>query len=264
MAEQQPQPNGSCKPGAEDKQDFVTALPGQPQPETAAPADRAFDLVLEGAVEFSDDTPTVISRQLPQPAFAGGATSVWCAGRMLAHFELIEPIGAGGMAAVFRARDTQLERYVALKVLPSEMASDSESVRRFHQEARAAAKLDHENIARVFYCGEEGKIYFIAFEYVQGENLRTLLEHRGRMPVPEAVTTCSRSPPDWRTRPREASFIVTSSRPTSSSHRRGVPSWSIWVWPASQESHIRQGLDAVRRDPGHVRLHLARASAGSA
>jgi serine/threonine protein kinase len=108
-------------------------------------------------------------------------------GRRLAHFELIEPIGVGGMAAVIRARDTQLDRSVALKILPPEMATDPENVRRFHQEARAAAKLDHENIARVFFCGEDQKLHFIAFEFVEGENLRTILEHRGRLSVADAV-----------------------------------------------------------------------------
>jgi len=108
-------------------------------------------------------------------------------GLRLAHFELIEPIGVGGMAAVLRARDTQLDRLVALKILPPEMATDAENVRRFHQEARSAAKLDHENIARVFYCGEDQRLHFIAFEFVEGENLRTLLERRGRLPFVEAI-----------------------------------------------------------------------------
>src|SRR5205823_6133789 len=108
-------------------------------------------------------------------------------GRHLAHFELLEPIGVGGMAAVLRARDTQLDRIVALKILPPEMAHEPENVRRFHQEARAAAKLDHENIARVFFGGEDQGLYFIAFEFVEGDNLHTLLERRGRLPVAEAI-----------------------------------------------------------------------------
>ena len=108
-------------------------------------------------------------------------------GKRLAHFELIEPIGVGGMAAVIRARDTQLDRIVALKILPPEMALEQENIQRFHQEARAAAKLDHENIGRVFYCGEDQGLHFIAFEFVEGQNLRTILEKRGRLPVPEAI-----------------------------------------------------------------------------
>src|SRR5262249_48638948 len=108
-------------------------------------------------------------------------------GKRLAHFELLAPIGVGGMAAVIRARDTQLDRIVALKILPPQQARDPESVRRFNQEARAAARLDHENIARVFYCGEDQGLHFIAFEFVEGENLRGLLDRRGRLPVPEAL-----------------------------------------------------------------------------
>jgi hypothetical protein len=150
------------------------------------------DLILGEAGPATDDTPTVISKgppahqaitTVPSGEVLGGSVR----GRRLAHFELIEPIGVGGMAAVLRARDTQLDRIVALKILPPEMAGESENVRRFHQEARAAARLDHENIARVFFCGEDQRLHFIAFEFVEGENLRTLLERRGRLPVAEAL-----------------------------------------------------------------------------
>ncbi len=132
----------------------------------------------------TDDTPTIISRHAPAQSHDDPRT---VRGRRLAHFELIEPIGVGGMAAVLRARDTQLDRAVALKVLPPEMALDPENVKRFHQEARSAAKLDHENIARVFFCGEDQRLHFIAFEFVEGENLRAVLERRGRLPVAEAL-----------------------------------------------------------------------------
>jgi serine/threonine protein kinase len=147
------------------------------------------NVVFPEYAEPTDDSPTIISKNKPSEAVAVGAPALPgnLHGRKLAHFELLEPIGVGGMAAVLRARDTQLERVVALKILPPDMAQDEENVRRFHQEARAAAKLDHENIARVFYCGEDQKLHFIAFEFVEGVNLRVLLEQRGRLPVPEAV-----------------------------------------------------------------------------
>src|SRR5438445_6972193 len=148
-----------------------------------------------GHAEASDDSPTIISKRSPlqqaiqAPTAAAGEfiSANNLRGRSLAHFELLEPIGVGGMAAVLRARDKQLDRLVALKILPPNMAKDPENVRRFHQEARAAAKLDHENIARVFYCGEDQDLHFIAFEFVEGDNLRALLDRRGRIPVPEAV-----------------------------------------------------------------------------
>ena len=76
------------------------------------------------------------------------------------------------MAAVFKARDLTLGRVVALKILPPASPATPRPSRRFKQEARAAAKLDHENVARVFFCGEDRGLHFIAFEFVEGENLR--------------------------------------------------------------------------------------------
>jgi serine/threonine protein kinase len=142
------------------------------------------DNVLDEPAEPTDDSPTVISRNQPRPVELPAGD---LRGRHLAHFELIEQIGVGGMAAVLRAHDTQLDRDVALKILPPDMAADAENVRRFHQEARSAARLDHENIARVFFCGEDQSLHFIAFEFVEGENLRIILERRGRLPVSEAL-----------------------------------------------------------------------------
>jgi serine/threonine protein kinase len=134
-----------------------------------------------------DNAPTIISRPPPRPARPEEAFGNSLCGRRLAHFELLEPIGVGGMAAVIRARDTQLDRLVALKILPPDMAVDTENVQRFNQEARAAAKLDHENIARVFFCGEDQSLHFIAFEFVEGDNLRDILARRERLPVDEAI-----------------------------------------------------------------------------
>jgi predicted Ser/Thr protein kinase len=143
-------------------------------------------LFLASAIQPTDSNPTVISRSATSTR-SDDMSSAAVRGQRLGHFELLEPIGVGGMAAVIRSRDTQLERTVALKILPREMAADPEVVRRFHHEARAAAKLDHENIARVFFCGEDQGLYFIAFEYIEGENLRTILERQGRLPVSQVI-----------------------------------------------------------------------------
>ncbi len=151
------------------------------------------DLVFPDDALQTDSAPTIISKPKPKSLLTDITaanvpfTGKNLRGQRLAHFELMEPIGVGGMAAVIRARDTQLDRFVALKILPPDTARDLENVRRFHQEARSAAKLDHENIARVFFCGEDRGLYFIAFEFVDGENLRTILERRGQLPVPEAI-----------------------------------------------------------------------------
>lgn len=109
------------------------------------------------------------------------------AGMTLEHFVIRERIGRGGMGAVFRAIDTRLDRVVALKVLSPGQSRDAGSVKRFQNEAKSAARLDHENISRVFYIGEDQGLNFIAFEYVKGTNVREIIQSRGILPAAEAV-----------------------------------------------------------------------------
>ena len=136
----------------------------------------------------SEDPPTIVSKKGTNdssPSKTG--MEALLKGAKIAHFELIGPLGSGGMAAVLLARDTQLDRQVALKILPPEAANDPDSVQRFHQEARSAAKLDHEHIVRVFFCGEDQGLHFIAFEYVEGETLRALFDRKGRLDSEESL-----------------------------------------------------------------------------
>lgn len=96
----------------------------------------------------------------------------------IAHYRIMEPIGAGGMGAVYKAYDKKLHRIVALKVLPPEYVSQQDRRRRFYQEARAASALNHPHILTVYEVGEdEGKPY-IAMEYVEGETLRQKIKSR--------------------------------------------------------------------------------------
>ena len=99
-------------------------------------------------------------------------------GAQLEHFHLEEFVGGGGMGAVFRATDEKLGRTVAVKVL-SRNRKDVDSLRRFKNEAQSAARLDHPNIARVFYVGEDAGWNFIVFEYISGINIRDLVSQRG-------------------------------------------------------------------------------------
>ncbi len=92
------------------------------------------------------------------------------------------------MGRVYRALDTTLNRVVALKVLSPEQASDSETLLRFRNEARSAARLNHDGIVQVYFVGEDAGRPFIAFEYVDGVNIRALVEQKGRLSLAEAVS----------------------------------------------------------------------------
>jgi predicted Ser/Thr protein kinase len=103
------------------------------------------------------------------------------------RYELEELVGTGGMSSVYRAHDTLLERYVALKVLHDQYTTDDEFVERFKREARAVAQLSHPNIVTVIDRGEDDGHQFIVFEYIDGENLKERLVRKGRLSVREAL-----------------------------------------------------------------------------
>jgi serine/threonine-protein kinase len=103
------------------------------------------------------------------------------------RYELEEVAGTGGMSSVYRARDTLLERHVALKLLHSYHGADAESIERFRREARAVAQLSHPNIVTVIDRGEDGGRQYIVFEYVDGENLKELVTREGPLPVGRAL-----------------------------------------------------------------------------
>ena len=107
-------------------------------------------------------------------------------GKHLNHFLLEEMIGGGGMGAVFRAHDDQLDREVAIKVVPF-VGGDAELQRRFRNEAQNAAKLDHPRIAKVFDVGHHDDWYYIVFEYVRGINIRDWVSRTGTMRIDDAV-----------------------------------------------------------------------------
>ena len=108
-------------------------------------------------------------------------------GILIGHFRIQRRIGVGGMGSVFLALDERLKRDVALKVLSPSLSLDQTSIQRFQNEAQAAARLDHDNIARVFYSGEESGLHYIAYEYVPGQNLRDVIRSKGWLDPAEAV-----------------------------------------------------------------------------
>jgi Tol biopolymer transport system component len=108
------------------------------------------------------------------------------AGTRLGPYEIVAPLGAGGMGEVYRARDPRLGREVAIKVLPAEFSADPERLNRFEQEARAAAALNHPNILAVYDIGQHDGAPFIVSEVLEGETLRERLRP-GALPVRKAV-----------------------------------------------------------------------------
>src|SRR5215467_13153124 len=92
--------------------------------------------------------------------------------KSIAHYRVLEPLGTGGMGAVYKAYDEKLDRVVAIKVLSAEAVAHEDRRRRFLQEARAASALNHPHILTIYEIGEADDKPFIAMEYVQGETLR--------------------------------------------------------------------------------------------
>ena len=109
--------------------------------------------------------------------------------RLLAgRYELIEKIGEGGMAIVYKARCRLLNRYVAIKILRPEFTKDEKFIENFRRESQAAAALTHPNIVSIYDVGEEGNIHFIVMELVEGKTLSQYIEEKGRLDYKEAIS----------------------------------------------------------------------------
>ena len=107
--------------------------------------------------------------------------------KLVQRYQILERIGGGGMAVVYKARCTLLNRIVAVKVLRHQFAVDEEFVRRFRREAQAAASLSHPNIVNIYDVGQENDIYFIVMEYVEGETLKDFIEREAPLEPARAV-----------------------------------------------------------------------------
>src|SRR5579884_2159629 len=108
-------------------------------------------------------------------------------GGSVGHYEIVSHLGEGGMGQVWLARDTRLDRMVALKTLPPELRANADRQRRFLQEARIASALSHPNVCYLHEIGESGGISWIAMEYVEGESLAARIK-RGPLAVDEILS----------------------------------------------------------------------------
>lgn len=138
-----------------------------------------------------DGGTTIKSGGMPPSAWQSSAAELakLLPGKQLGIYLIEQALGTGGMAAVFRAVDPHLDRVVALKILPPILAAQQEHVQRFEREAKVAAHLEHENVARVHFYGQDQGLHFIAYQYIEGINLREMLEQKGgRLDVKDAVS----------------------------------------------------------------------------
>ena len=137
-------------------------------------------------------------------------------GTRLGPYEVLSPIGAGGMGEVYKARDTRLDRTVAIKVLPTDLASDVEFRARFDREAKAISQLNHPHICTLHDVGETNGTAFLVLEYLEGETLAARLA-KGALPLPDAL-----------------SIAIDIASALDAAHRQGIVHRDLWILPRSR------------------------------
>jgi serine/threonine protein kinase len=104
------------------------------------------------------------------------------------RYEIIETLGKGGMGTVYKVLDREIEEDVALKLLIPEIAADESTIKRFRNELKYARKISHKNVCRMFHLGAEGDTHYITMEYVEGEDLKSVIKRKGKLSADEAIS----------------------------------------------------------------------------
>ncbi len=211
------------------------------------------------------DDATVISVPEPASVGTGGSTAPHASegrtttidigrileGTMLGPYRLDRFVGGGGMGAVFQALDTSLHRTVAIKVLARHQSDDEENLRRFRIEAQSAARLDHENIGRIYAVGGDQGWHYIVLEYIEGTNLRDLVREEGAFDPSRTV--------DLAIQVAEA---LQHASERNVVHRDIKPS-NIVVTPAGRARIVDMGLARLHQMAGEAELTVSGMTLGT-
>jgi serine/threonine protein kinase len=169
-------------------------------------------------------------------------------GSRLGPYEIQSAIGSGGMGEVYRARDTRLDRTVAIKILPDTLAADPQFRERFDREARAISQLTHPNMCTLFDVGEQAGTAYLVMEYLEGEILEQRLK-KGALPLDDALK-----------------IAIQIADALTAAHRRGIvhrdlKPGNVMLTELGAKSDDTAEPDAARDDPRYVPIHGARAAA---
>ena len=191
-AEQKTVVGAPPEPAATDKSQAKTMVPpAKPETPTPRPADQK-TLLSELAEE-------------PEAGSEEAGPSDPLIGKTLGGYEIVRKLGQGGMGAVYDARQLSLDRHIALKVLPAQLAANKEFIRRFIREALSVAKLNHNNIIQIYDVGKEEDTYYFSMEFVKGRTLDAMIEPEGKMAPETAV-----------------GYVIQAARGLEYSHRKNI------------------------------------------